>query len=206
MGAWCVKPAKNSNDTLKELYEEHQSSDIEKVNDFKLKITELKREHKRGRINTIEVIKEAMGELDLTEEPIAKYYTLGKILGSGKYGVVRKGISTKNPDFKVAVKVIDISKLASQFHSLIQEILTLKKIDHPNIVTIYEMFKDDERLYLVMEYVEGQELFDFVSERFKLKEKEACEIIEQLVKAIRYLNTLGICHRDLKPENIMINK
>lgn len=68
------------------------------------------------------------------------------------------------------------------------------------------MYKDDEKLYLVMEYVEGMELFDFVTERFKLMESEACEIIEQLVKAIRYLNTLGVCHRDLKPENIIINK
>lgn len=57
-----------------------------------------------------------------------------------------------------------------------------------------------------MEYVEGQELFDFVSQRFKLLESEASDIIEQLVKAIRYLNTLGVCHRDLKPENIIINK
>lgn len=154
----------------------------------------------------MEILRDAIGELGLTEEPITNYYTLDKIMGSGKYGVVRKGTSLKNPDFHVAIKVIDMAKLSSQFHSLIQEILTLKKIDHPNIVSIYEMFKDNEKLYLVLEYVEGQELFDFVTERFKLMESEACEIIGQLVKAIRYLNTLGICHRDLKPENIMINK
>jgi calcium-dependent protein kinase len=147
-----------------------------------------------------------MGELHLSEEPITDFYIMGKIIGSGKYGVVRKGTSIKNSNFNVAVKVIDMSKLSSQFHSLIQEILTLKKVDHPNIVSIYEMYKDDEKLYLVMEYVEGQELFDFISQRFKLLESEASEIIEQLVKAIRYLNTLGVCHRDLKPENIIINQ
>lgn len=162
--------------------------------------------HKRGRKDTMDILREAIGELNLTEEPITNFYEMGKILGSGKYGVVRKGTSIKNPDFNVAIKVIDMSKLSSQFHSLIQEILTLKKVDHPNIVSIYEMFKDDEKLYLVMEFVEGQELFDFVTERFKLMESEACEIIEQLVKTIRYLNTLGVCHRDLKPENIIINK
>lgn len=154
----------------------------------------------------MDILRDAIGELGLTEEPITNYYTLDNIMGSGKYGVVRKGTSLKNPDFHVAIKVIDMAKLSSQFHSLIQEILTLKKIDHPNIVSIYEMFKDNDKLYLVLEYVEGQELFDFVTERFKLMESEACEIIGQLVKAIRYLNTLGICHRDLKPENIMINK
>ena len=57
-----------------------------------------------------------------------------------------------------------------------------------------------------MELVEGMELFDFVTERFKLKESEAVEIIEQLIKVIKYLNSIGICHRDLKPENIIINK
>lgn len=161
--------------------------------------------HSKGRKNTIEILKEALGELNLTEEPITNYYNMDKIIGSGKYGVVRRGKSIKNPDFQVAIKIIDMSKLQSQFHSLIQEILTLKKADHPNIVKIHEMFKDEEKLYLVLEFVEGQELFDFVTERFKLMESEACEIIEQLVKVIRYLNNLGVCHRDLKPENIIIN-
>ncbi|CAI2362808.1 unnamed protein product [Moneuplotes crassus] len=206
MGSCCIKASSNTNDTLREIQEETSSSDLEKVNDFKIKIQNLKREHQRGRINTFDLLRDALEELDLTEEPINEHYELGKILGSGKYGVVRKGVAKNNPDFRVAVKVIDVSKLNSQFHSLIQEILTLKKADHPNIVKIHEMYRDDETLYLVMEYVDGEELFDFIADRFKLKESEACDIIEQLVKSIRYLNTLGVVHRDLKPENIMINK
>lgn len=206
MGTWWLKPTITSNSTLEELHEEYGDDDFNKVNEFKEKIQELRKEHQRGRINTIDLLRDALGELNLTEEPINDHYELGKILGSGKYGVVRKGVKKNNPDFRVAVKVIDVSKLNSQFHSLIQEILTLKKMDHPNIVKIYEMYKDDETLYLVMEYVEGEELFDFVADRFKLKEKEACDIIEQLVKSIRYLNKLGVAHRDLKPENIIINK
>lgn len=150
-------------------------------------------------------MKEAIGELGLSEEPITDYYTMDKIIGSGKYGVVKRAASVMNPGFRVAIKIIDMKKLNSQFHSLVQEILTMKKVDHPNIVSIHEMFKNEEKLYLVMEYVEGMELFDFVAERFKLKESEAIDIIEQLVKVIKYLNALGICHRDLKPENIIIN-
>jgi serine/threonine protein kinase len=143
------------------------------VNDFKEKIKILRQEKKMGRKNTLDILREAIGELNLTEEPIANYYTLGKIIGSGKYGVVRKGTSIANPEFTVAIKIIDMNKLSSQFHSLIQEILTLKKVDHPNIVSIHEMFRDDNKLFLVLEYVEGQELFDFVTERFKLMESEA---------------------------------
>ena len=158
------------------------------------------------RNSAMDIIRDGLGELGITEEPITNHFKLEKIVGSGKYGVVRKGVSVVNPDYKVAIKIIDMRKLNSQYHSLIQEILTLKKVDHPNIVSIHELYKDKDRLYLVMDLVEGMELFDFVTERFKLKEYEAIEIIEQLVRVIKYLNSLGIWHRDLKPENVIINK
>lgn len=88
---------------------------------------------------------------------------------------------------------------------LVQEILTLQKVDHPNIVKIYEIFREPSKLYLVMELVEGEELLDYVRERFTLDEKECAIITQQLVKTVKYLNSLNICHRDLKPDNIMIN-
>jgi hypothetical protein len=56
----------------------------------------------------MDVIREAMGDLHLSEEPITDFYRMGKILGSGKYGVVRKGTSIKNESFNVAIKVIDM--------------------------------------------------------------------------------------------------
>ena len=144
------------------------------------------------RNNTMDIIRETLGELGITQEPITNHFKLEKIIGSGKYGVVRRGVSVVNPEYKVAIKIIDMRKLSSQYHSLIQEILTLKKVDHPNIVSIHELYQDSDRLYLLMDLVEGMELFDFVTERFKLKETEAIEIIEQLVKVIKYLNGLGI--------------
>lgn len=202
----CCMPAKNTGSTLNEISGERQDTDCNKVKQFKEMVEGQKSKEKRRRKSTIEILREAVGELGLTEEPITNYYRMEKILGSGKYGVVRKGYAIDDPSRFVAIKIIDMKKLSSQFHSLVQEILTLKKVDHPNIVSIHEMFKDEEKLYLVMEHVEGMELFDFVTDRFKLMESEAVEIIEQLVKVIRYLNSLGICHRDLKPENIIINQ
>lgn len=86
-----------------------------------------------------------------------------------------------------------------------QEILSLKNWDHPNIVKIYEIFKDSKNLYIVMEFVEGKELFDYVVERHKLKESDAWNIVKQLLKTIKYIHSIGIIHRDLKPENIIIN-
>lgn len=81
----------------------------------------------------------------------------------------------------------------------------MKKADHPNIVKILEIYKDDKNLYIVMEYVDGKELFEFVVERTKIEELASANITRQLLKTIKYLNSLGICHRDIKPENILIN-
>lgn len=92
-----------------------------------------------------------------------------------------------------------------RYHTLVQEIITLQKVDHPNIVKIYEIFKDDSKLYIVMENVEGEELLDFIRDRYTVDEDTTVEVIKQLLKTIKYLNSLHICHRDLKPDNIMIN-
>lgn len=133
------------------------------------------------------------------------FYRFGDVLGAGKYGVVKSATSIMNPNFKVAIKVIALEKLKSQFHSVLQEILALKKIDHPNVVKIFEIFKDHKKLYIVLEYVEGKELFEFVVSQERLLESEASQIVMQLLKTVKYLNELNICHRDLKPENIMID-
>lgn len=86
-----------------------------------------------------------------------------------------------------------------------QEILTLKKCDHPNIVKIHDIFRDNKKLYIVMDFVEGKELLNYIIEQCKLKEAGACSVIKQLLKIIKYMHSKGIMHRDLKPENIMIN-
>jgi serine/threonine-protein kinase HSL1 (negative regulator of Swe1 kinase) len=88
---------------------------------------------------------------------------------------------------------------------LVQEILTLQKADHPNIVKVYEVFKDPSKLYIVMEYIDGLELFDLIRERYFLREEECATIMKQILKTIKYLNSINICHRDLKPENIIVN-
>lgn len=105
----------------------------------------------------------------------------------------------------MAIKVIDFEKLTSHMKSSVLEIELLKKVDHPNIVKIYEIFKDEKALYIVMEYIEGIELFQYIIERVKIAEQNSSIIVKQLLKTIKYLNSLSICHRDIKPENILIN-
>jgi len=143
--------------------------------------------------------------LNLSDELVTDHYRIGSAIGEGKYGTVYRGHSLKNPDFVVAIKVIKLRKLKSHFETVMKEIQTLKEVSHPNIVKIFEIFKTDKKLFLVMEYVRGKELFDFIVSKNKVREEDAQVIIEQLVKIVKYLNSLNICHRDLKPENIMID-
>lgn len=181
------------------------TTDRTKINNFKNKTKKLVDTNQKITVNKIDVLQDALKDLNITEEPLSDYYELEEVLGAGKYGVVKRGYSLRNTDFKVAVKTIDLEKLTGNYHSCVSEILTLKKVDHPNIVKIYEIFKDYKNLYIVMEYVEGKELFEYVVEHTKINELDSATITKQLLKTIKYLNSLSICHRDIKPENILIN-
>jgi calcium-dependent protein kinase len=80
-------------------------------------------------------------------------------------------------------------------------------MDHPNIIKLYEVFESDNSLYLIMEECYGGDLFSRISKRIEANdmysEKEACEIIQQVLRAIEYCHNVGIVHRDLKPENLL---
>lgn len=203
----CTSTSSSTTSTLREESNiiDKLPSDLPKVNMFKNKCKRLTIASKMERNNKLDILNEALADLSITDEPIKQYYHLGEVMGAGKYGVVKVGKSLSKPGYRVAVKVIKLEKLKSQYHSVVQEILALKKIDHPNVVKIHEIFKDSKKLYIVMEYVEGKELFDFVVQKMKLLESEASKITMQLLKAIKYLNEIKLCHRDLKPENIIID-
>ena len=70
---------------------------------------------------------------------------------------------------------------------------------------IYEIIETEGQLYLVMEFVQGGELFDLIVQNTKLQERTACKYFQELISGINYIHQLGICHRDLKPENLLID-
>ena len=87
-----------------------------------------------------------------------------------------------------------------------EELKLIKKLDHPNIFKIYEFYQDEENYYLIAEYLEGGELFSFISQKKNLDEKTVFIIMEQIISAVHYLHKHNIIHRDLKPENLLLSK
>ena len=136
---------------------------------------------------------------------IAKKYLKIKDISNGTYSKI--DLVQNKTDFKLycckeilKCKVADLSKFKN-------EINVLSKVDHPNIIRLYEIFEDERYISLIMEYCQGGELFqkinDLAEKDQSFSEKEAVKIFKQLMSAVSYCHSQGICHRDLKPENIL---
>lgn len=86
-----------------------------------------------------------------------------------------------------------------------REVVIMKLIEHPNVINLYDVWENRGELYLVLEYVEGGELFDYVSCYGALPEEEAVRLFRQIIAGLSYCHRFNICHRDLKPENILLD-
>lgn len=86
------------------------------------------------------------------------------------------------------------------------EVEIMKQIDHPHIVKIYEYFETEHHIFIVMELLEGGELFERIQNEKTFDEKAAKKIIKEILEAINYLHIKNIVHRDIKPENILFSK
>ena len=145
-----------------------------------------------------------------TRAKIIGKYRIEKTIGQGTFGKVKLGVHTLTEE-KVAVKILEKLKIKelADAERVAREIHILKLNRHPNIIQLYEVshiqiIETVRNLYLIMEYVSGGELFDYISDNEKLSEIEACQLYHQIISGIEYLHQLGIVHRDLKPENLLI--
>lgn len=105
---------------------------------------------------------------------------------------------------RVAIKIVD--KQTCDHRLLANEVKILKKLEHEHVVQLYDIFESPDILYLIMERLEGGELFEQITaegEGFHYSEKKVCDIIRQIAHGVRYMHEMGIVHRDLKPENIL---
>lgn len=134
---------------------------------------------------------------------VEKKYKFGRTLGQGTFATVK--LATHIPDnTKWAVKIIKRSALTSEDEeSLKMEIQILQLTNHPNIVSVKEVFYCKNYVYLVMDLMTGGELFDRIVSKDHYSEQEAKQALAQIVIAIKYCHDKSIVHRDLKPENIL---
>jgi calcium/calmodulin-dependent protein kinase I len=136
-------------------------------------------------------------------EPIEKYFKITNTqLGSGYFAKVRLGVD-KTTGQEVAIKMIN-KKLVESPGSLENEISIMKKVSHPNIVQMIAVFDTPEILYIVMELMQGGELYERIVKQKKFTEEDAAKITRQIFDALAYLHDIGIVHRDLKLENLLL--
>ncbi|KAH8232142.1 hypothetical protein KR032_000479 [Drosophila birchii] len=130
-----------------------------------------------------------------------------KKLGQGTYGKVQLGIN-KETGQEVAIKTIKKCKIEAEADlvRIRREVQIMSSVHHPNIIHIYEVFENREKMVLVMEFAAGGELYDYLSERKVLSEEEARRIFRQVATAVYYCHKHKICHRDLKLENILLDE
>ncbi|CAD8100160.1 unnamed protein product [Paramecium primaurelia] len=147
------------------------------------------------------------GNLIITSEKLGRitkdYTLLNPPLGSGAYGEVRKAIQ-KSTNLMKAVKIIHKSQTSKEEQErLMNEVKMLQKLDHPNIIKVFEFYQDERFFYIVTELCTGGELFDKIRHEGSFSEKKAAEIMKQILSAINYCHDEKIVHRDLKPENLL---
>ncbi|KAE8722098.1 CBL-interacting serine/threonine-protein kinase 9 [Hibiscus syriacus] len=133
-------------------------------------------------------------------------YELGRTLGEGSFAKVKFAKNVETGEC-VAIKILDRDQVLR--HQIVEqikrEISTMKLIKHPNVVKIYEVMASKTKIYIVIEYVGGGELFDKIATRGRLKEDEARSYFQQLINAVDFCHGTGVFHRDLKPENLLLD-
>ena len=133
-------------------------------------------------------------------------FILGDTIGSGTFGTVRIATHCLTNE-KVAVKVLDKVRILEEINKtrFEREIKILKLLHHRNLIQLYSVIQNSTTIYLIMEYAEGDELFDYINNKKRLPETEACRFYQQMISGIEYLHKIKVVHRDLKPENLLLD-
>jgi len=149
----------------------------------------------------IDMLKKIVGYSNLFD-----FYNFEENLGKGQFGLVKLATHKKTGQ-KVAIKQVHKKDMKPiEIYQQRREIDVLKMSQHPNIVGLIDLFENSDYYYIVIEYMKGKDLFDYIQIRhFKLGEQRVKEIAYQIGIAIKYLHGYGIVHRDLKLENVMMS-
>ncbi len=129
-----------------------------------------------------------------------------EVLGVGSTSTCHRCVN-KQTGVHYACKVIDKEVIEDRFQGMMEqfntEIEALRNLKHPNIIQLLDVYITDEKIFIVMELMEGGELFDYVVQKGTLTEDEAASIVRKVTSAMVYMHSKNIVHRDLKPENLL---
>ncbi|WVQ91456.1 hypothetical protein IAS59_005254 [Cryptococcus gattii] len=146
-------------------------------------------------------------------------WRIGRTIGKGSSGrvkIAKHAVTGKYAAIKIVPKGLILNSRMSMSEAgakadkvllgIEREIVIMKLIDHPNVLNLYDVWETSSELYLIMEYVPGGELFDYLVKRGRLPVSEALHYFQQIIFAVDYCHRFNICHRDLKPENLLLDK
>ncbi|PKA46759.1 CBL-interacting protein kinase 24 [Apostasia shenzhenica] len=133
-------------------------------------------------------------------------YEVGRTIGEGTFAKVKFARNTETGE-PVAMKVLAKSTILKHkmVNQIKREISIMKMLRHPHIVSLHEVLASTTKIFIILEFVTGGELFDKIVDQGKLPENETRRYFQQLIDAVDYCHTEGVYHRDLKPENLLLD-
>ncbi|KAK4276923.1 hypothetical protein QN277_015012 [Acacia crassicarpa] len=133
-------------------------------------------------------------------------YEIGRTIGEGTYAKVKFAQNTETGE-SVAMKVLDRSTIIK--HKMVdqikREISIMKLVRHPYVVRLYEVLASRTKIYIILEFVTGGELFDKIVHHGRISEAESRKYFQQLIDGVDFCHSMGVYHRDLKPENLLLD-
>jgi calcium-dependent protein kinase len=144
--------------------------------------------------------------VQMKSEALRDIYRVGEKIGEGSYSTVYSVVHRTTNETRTVKTILKKSlKTPEAQAAVLNEFNTLRSLDHPNIIKIYESFEDDQHFYFVTEYCAGGELYERLISYGFISEAVAAEYLRQILSVLVYCHSRGIVHRDLKPENFLLD-
>jgi serine/threonine protein kinase len=140
-----------------------------------------------------------------TVDELKQDYKIKEIIGKGAYASVRLAVH-RETKMNVAIKIMNKKRMEEEdLVGLENEVQFLSEIDHPNVVQLLDLHEDKDNFCLVLERVQGGELYDHLAKTRGLVESEIHRLMIPVFDAVFYCHGMGIIHRDLKPDNLLVS-